>query len=279
MIGSKKRKPKPALTEEHAKRDYSNDRVVIAAIHPGQWSAYFGVSLVATILRDQAKENPNIVGMLQEWSSANVSAPRNKLTTQFLDEYDADWLMWIDSDMQFGPLAIDELLAVADPVERPIVGGLCFGMSEGKLFPTIYMLAQDDEEHNRPVRLGNYPPNKVVKVAGTGAAFVLIHRSALEKIRAAEGKTFSLCEHGSRDCCVTFSKTFPFFEEIELHNDPVGEDITFSLRALFTGSPMHVHTGVKIGHHKSQLLDEQLFLFQVATSGEDEAEGNAAARG
>ena len=263
MIGSKKRKPKSEpVVETQPTRDYSNDKVVVAFIHPGQLSAYFGVSLVAAVLRDQGKPQPNIVGMLQEWSSANVSAPRNLLTSKFLDEYDADWLVWIDSDMQFDADAIDRLLAVADPVERPIVGGLCFGMSQGKLFPTIYMLAKDDDGKTRTVRVGNYPPDQVVRVAGTGAAFLLIHRSALETIRARE-----------------FNKTFPFFQESEMHGQPVGEDITFSLRALACDIPMHVHTGVKIGHHKSQLLDEQLFLFQVATSGEDQAEGNAAARG
>lgn len=263
MIGSKKRKPKSDPVQAQKYRDITNDKVVVAFIHPGEVSSYFLVSLVAMILADQrGKEQPNIVGMLQEWSSANVSAPRNLLTSKFLDEYDADWLLWIDADMQFDADALDRLLVRADPVERPIVGGLCFGMSQGKLFPTIYMLAQDDEGITRTVRMGNYPPNQVVRVAGTGAAFLLIHRSALETIRARE-----------------FNKTFPFFQESELHGQPVGEDITFSLRALGCDIPMHVDTGTKIGHHKSQLLDEQLFLFQVATSGEEEAEGNAAARG
>ena len=247
-------------------RDITDDEVVIAFIHPGEVSSYFLTSLVALLLADQrGKDKPNVVGLLQEWSSANVSAARNTLTLKFLDDptyRNAEWLMWIDADMSFDHDAVDRLLAVADPVERPIVGGLCFGMSQGKLFPTIYMLAKDDEGHTRTVRVGNYPPDTVVQVAGTGAAFLLIHRSALEQIRARE-----------------FNKTFPFFQESEMHGQPVGEDITFSLRALTCEIPMHVDTGTKIGHHKSQLLDEQLFLFQVATSGEDQAEGNAAARG
>lgn len=237
-------------------RNFTKDRVVVAFIHPGEVSSYFCVSLIGMILADQrGKKNPNIVGLLQEWSSANVSAPRNMLTSKFLDEYDADWLLWIDADMQFDADAMDRLLAIADPEERPIVGGLCFGMSQGVLFPTIYMLAEDDDGIMRTVRMGNYPPDTVVRVAGTGAAFLLLHRSALEKVR----------DHG-------FNRTFPFFQESELHGQPVGEDITFSLRCLQLDIPMHVDTGTKIGHHKSQLLDEQLFLFQVATSGDEPAE-------
>lgn len=233
-------------------RDFRNDTVVVAFIHPGEVSSYFLTSLVGTILADQrGKKKPNIVGLLQEWSSANVSAPRNYLTGKFLDEYDADWLLWIDADMQFDPDAMDRLLSVADPKERPVVGGLCFGMSAGQLFPTIYMLAHDDDGATRTVRMGNYPPDTVVQVAATGAAFLLIHRDALTQVR----------DHG-------FNKTFPFFQESELHGQPVGEDITFSLRLLQLGIPLHVDTGTRIGHHKSQLLDEQLFLFQVAASGE-----------
>lgn len=244
-------------------RNTTNDKVVVAFIHPGEVSSYFLTSLVGMLLADQRhKARPNIVGLLQEWSSANVSAARNTLTRRFVDEYpQADWLLWIDADMNFDPDAMDRLLAVADPNERPIVGGLCFGMNQGKLFPTIYMLAEDDEGKTRTVRVGNYPPDTVTRVAGTGAAFLLIHRSALETIR----------EHG-------FNKTFEWFQESEMHGQPVGEDITFSLRALTCGIPMHVDTGTKIGHHKSQLLDEQLFLFQVATSGEEQADGNDEAR-
>ena len=48
-----------------------------------------------------------------------------------------------------------------------------------------------------------------------------------------------------------------------MHGAPVGEDVTFSLRALACNIPIHVDTGVKIGHHKSTLLTEELFLSQV----------------
>ena len=261
MIGSKKRKPKSDPVQAQKYRDITNDKVVVAFIHPGEVSSYFLVSLVAMILADQrGKEQPNIVGMLQEWSSANVSAPRNLLTSKFLDEYDADWLLWIDADMQFDADAMDRLLAVADPAERPIVGALCFGMSQGKLFPTIYMLAQDDDGHTRTVRMGNYPPDQVVRVAGTGAAFLLIHRSALETIRARQ-----------------FNKTFPFFQESELHGQPVGEDITFCLRAKVLGFPVHVHTGVKIGHHKSAVLTEAMFRAETPTGGDDADSGSQSA--
>lgn len=226
-------------------RPKGHGQVVVAYIHAGSLSSYFVESLIATLLLDGQRRR-KIVGLLQEWSSANISAARNTLTLRFLDDYDAEWLLWVDSDMAFSADALDALLDSADKDTAPIVGGLCFGMMQGRLFPTIYMLAEDDDGLARTVRVGQYPADALVKVAGTGAAFLLIHRSALTTIR----------ERG-------FNATFPFFQETEMHGQPVGEDVTFCLRALACNLPVHVNTAVKVGHHKSTLLTEDMFLNQV----------------
>lgn len=226
-------------------------RVVLAYIHPGQVSAYFLEGMLATVLLDQNTER-RIQTILQDWSSANVSQSRNKLTGKFLDDYDAEWLLWIDADMAWTPDAVYRLMDAADPEKAPIVGGLCFGASHDRLFPTIYLWGQTDDEKLVTYRPADYPRDKVVPVAATGAAFLLIHRSVLHKMRA----------HG-------FSRTFPWFQETEYDGDPVGEDLTFCLRAAQLGIPVHVHTGVRIGHHKSTVLTEDVFLAQRAAATEE----------
>ena len=169
--------------------------VVMAWISPGQVSHYFAESLTATILVGAAEGW--LLNILTDWSSANVSASRNKLTQKFLDDGRGDWLLWVDSDMQWdADTAIQTLLAVADPVERPIVGGLCFGMSTDGLYPTIYMGYETEGGQFTTIRVRDYPRDTVVRVAATGAAFLLIHRSALERIAAAD-----------------FDRAFPFFAE------------------------------------------------------------------
>jgi hypothetical protein len=216
--------------------------VVIAWIHPGEVSSYFLESMLTTTLSDFARgPDRRIVNYLQDWSSANVSASRNTVTQRFLDMGVGDWLLWVDADMQWTPDAIDLILASADPTERPIVGGLCFGMAEGGLVPTIYQWAQL-EEGITTVRLPTYERDAVIQVAATGAAFLLVHRSALETIAARQ-----------------FSRAFPFFQETEHLGKPVGEDLTFCIRAGQCGIPVYVNTAVKIGHHKSQLLTEDVF--------------------
>jgi GT2 family glycosyltransferase len=221
------------------------DTVSIAFIHPGQVSAYFTTSLLGTMLYDQNGPR-RIVGLTNEWSSANVSAPRNYLTGKFVDDSSADWLLWIDSDMAWDHDALDLLLEVADPVTAPIVGGLCFGASHDRLFPTIYQMTQTEDGRPTTCRVTDYPDNGIVQCAATGAAFLLIHRSVLTAIRDWN-----------------FNEAFPWFQETELAGQPAGEDLTFCLRAGICGFPVHVHTGVKIGHHKSHLLTHELFQSQL----------------
>jgi hypothetical protein len=237
----------------------SDQRVVIAYIHPGETSGYFTQALVNTLMFDQATER-HVVGCLNEWSSANVSSARNSLTGRFLDEYDAEWLLWIDADMAFEHDALPRLLASADAAERPIVGGLCFGAHFGRLFPTIYQFARDEQEKIRTVRVEDYPIDALVPCAASGAAFLLIHRKVLEAMRDR-----------------AFNAAFPWFQETELGGQPAGEDITFCLRAGICGFPIYVNTAVQIGHHKSTVLDHATFQAQRAAASEAEGEPDAAA--
>ena len=234
--------PKPAPTSAAD----CGTGLVIGFIHPGTMSAYFTTSLVASLLVDQNGPR-RLVGMLQEWSSANVSGSRNSIVRQFLDG-PGDWLLFVDADMAWEPGDIDVILSAADPETAPIVGGLCFGLAHGSVFPTIYGVGTDEHGDQRLMRGCLYEPDTVMQVAATGAAFLLVHRSVYAKVR----------DDG-------YNQTFPWFQETEDRGQPVGEDVTFCLRAARSGFPVPVHTGVRIGHHKSQVLTEALFIHQQQT--------------
>lgn len=216
--------------------------VCLAYIHAGQVSSYFTESMIASMFLD-IRTGRQIKNIYQEWSSANVSAARNTVTQRFLDRQDADWLLWIDSDMQWNPHDIARILDVADEQDAPIVGGLCFGMSQGALFPTIYQWARTEAGELTTIRVREYERDAVMQVAATGGAFLLIHRRVLEAMR----------DKG-------FNAAFPWFQETQNGEQPVGEDITFCLRAGICGFPVFVHTGIRVGHHKSNLLTEDMFL-------------------
>lgn len=253
-------RPKPRAAQAAKPRVTTSDqRVVVAYIHPGQTSGYFTQSLVNMLMFDQATAR-HVVGCLNEWSSANVSASRNSLTARFLDEYDAEWLLWIDADMAFEHDALPRLLAAADATARPIVGGLCFGAAFGRLFPTIYQFVRREDGAITTVRVEDFPDDALIGCAATGAAFLLVHRTVLQTMREK-----------------SFNAAFPWFQETELGGQPAGEDITFCIRAGICGFPIHVNTAVHVGHHKSTVLDLDQFRAQRAltTGGDDDGSPDA----
>lgn len=228
-------------------------KAVVAWISPGQTSMFFTTSLSLMLLRDRAIER-HLVNIIPMHSGVNIAHARNHITLQFLDDNPtAEWLLWIDSDMEFAPDTMARLIESADPVTHPIVGGLCFGEdAETGLFPTIYKFQKDPDGHVTCMRLGDYPDDTMFEVAATGAAFLLIHRTALEAMREQN-----------------FNPVFPFFQELEMYDKPVGEDIAFCARARNTrnetwpnGIPTFVNTAVKIGHHKSHMLTADKFRRQ-----------------
>lgn len=187
---------------------------------------------------------------------------RNTAVQTFLDNDRADWLFWVDTDMGFHPDTVDRLLEAADPVERPMVGALCFSQREDKsdelggyhctATPTVFDWAHVDGQFGWQVRW-QYEPNAVTRVGGTGAACVLIHRSVFEKIEAEHGK-------------VWYDRV-PNTTTGQL----IGEDLSFCLRAGALKIPIFVHTGVPTTHFKHFWLSEDDYWRQVAMQSAREA--------
>jgi hypothetical protein len=246
---SNKRKPRPTRpSAAPVARPGGRWRhsVVLTYVHPTELSAYFMKSCDDLRTYD-LRHGQHLAGRQSQVSSANISNARNNLTRQFLDETDAAWMWMVDADMVFPPETLELLLENADPVKAPIVGGLCFGIADGLLFPTLYDLRPKDGGGHQMWRYDVWPENAMFQVAATGAACLLIHRSVLEAVRARG-----------------FNQTYPWWQETELGGYPCGEDMTFCLRAGMLGFPIHVDTGVPIGHHKSMVLDADMYRRQRA---------------
>src|SRR6185369_10758398 len=172
--------------------------VFVGNVSPGQVSTNFVDALLRTLGYDRAHGN-RIAGWRFVECSANVSSGRNEIVEKFL-ESPAEWLIQIDSDMVWAPDAVHRLLEAADPVERPIVGGLCFAQEgdTGRIWPTMFDLG-GTEDNVEFLRYDEWPDGEVMPVGSTGAAFLLTHRSVLETIRDRN-----------------FSKAYPWFQEREI---------------------------------------------------------------
>lgn len=198
---------------------------------------------------------------------------RNSIMAHFLDRTDAAWLLMIDDDMGFRLDLLDRLLEAAMRPEvqttiggdlyPPVVGALCFGLMreqvmtdlggyETRPFPTLYDWKEVEwpdgtREPGFKVR-PSYEPNALIRVAGTGAAALLVHRRAAARVRATQ------CEGRPE-----------WFEHARYKSGTkVSEDLSFCYRLGAAGVPIYVHTGVPTSHMKTVWVDERYYLHDLA---------------
>ena len=233
--------------------------VTVGFLHPGHLASCFAESLQDLILCDLTGPQRIIshpFGKLgKECGSGGIVDGRNMLAKAMCDDSPAEWLFMVDSDMGFSAETVEELIAAADPSDRPIVGALAFAhKTDGKgsfygikyrAQPTIYSFVETEERVGVVPTL-DYPRDQLVKCDATGGACVLIHRSVLERVREKYGDTW--------------------FDPISVPKGPTkfSEDLSFFLRCGFLDIPVHVHTGIKTTHDKGGVfLDEEFYDAQV----------------
>lgn len=233
--------------------------LMLAYVHPGSVDGNFHESLLQLLAADHRLGKDSHIyergGHIGMQSGPRIAAARNDVVRHFL-KFDCDWLLMIDSDMVFSPEQVWKILEAGDPVERPLLGGLCFGGGRsGIMFPTIYRLREPLD--GNPIEVvKDYPENQLVKCDATGAAFLLMHRSLLLKMGEKWGESNS-----------------PWFiEGSEYKGMAFGEDWSFCMRAKLLGYQLYVHTGVQIGHTKPQILDEP--AYRIYQAREDELGAN-----
>jgi len=227
--------------------------VTVAYVHPNEVTASWHQSLLSMVGWDLGHAGRVARGgwlAMRCYGADGIPAARNKAVQQFL-ESDVEWLFWIDTDMGFAPDTVDRLMEAADPVDRPIVAGLCFAQKQTKpdgmggwrtaLAPTIYDWTTVPETGETGfLSRREYPVNTLLRCAGTGSACILIHRSVFERLaESAPGVWYDRVPNPTANGRL------------------LGEDLSFCLRAGALGLPVFVHTGVRTTHFKPAWLGEE----------------------
>lgn len=223
----------------------------MAWVH-GQEVTYSWFQCVLALIQWDMQHGQRVVAaqwFATKYGTGGIIQARNDTVKQFI-ESESDWLFWIDSDMGFAPNTVDELLAVADPEARPIVGGLCFMNREigpdgfgGMLVqpvPTIFDWWKGEVGGGFTARR-DYERDTLTQVAGTGSACILIHKNAFKRIAAEYGNSWYSPVQSTID------------------GSWLSEDLSLCARAAACDIPVYVHTGVKTTHFKHMWLDERLY--------------------
>jgi hypothetical protein len=242
------------MSDEDSRWDPA-DAVTVAYVNHNEVAYSWHHSMVEMIGYDLSNKARVLQGgyIAIRYGTDGLVDARNKAVEQFLTERDAQWLFWVDTDMGFAPDTVDALVAVADPVKRPIVGGLCFTQRETgqdglggwqtAAAPTVFDWIREGEQQGFAIRW-DYPENTVTQCSGTGSACILIHRSVFEKMFAEYGRSW-------------YDRAFNASMQQE-----TSEDLSFCMRAIALGIPVHVHTGVKTSHQKTLWLSESEYRAQ-----------------
>ena len=227
--------------------------VAVGFLDPGHWSHCFGQSLIDMYLVDahgSKRMVPHGKQLRDNAQAGGIVAGRNQIAAKFLDATECEWLFMVDSDMGFAADTVDRLIASADPAARPVVGGLCFSLrrdTPGEFYGQKYIVVPTCFEYvDTDAEVGfrsiiDYPRDALFQVGGTGAACLIIHRSALQKLRDRGG------DH--------------WFDQITHPGGTVfSEDLSFCIRLAAADLPLYVDTGVRTTHDKHGVfLDEDEF--------------------
>lgn len=241
---------------------------VCGFLDPGKWSACFGMSYANMLLFDLNASGRLFQGgssfLRMQCGSGGLVQCRNQVVTDFLDRTEGEWLFLVDTDMGFAPDALERLILSADRYHRPVMGALCFQLrrrrEEGEFFgvrhsvnPTVYNWVVLPEEVGF-VPIGDYARGQVIKVAGTGAAAMVVNRRSLNKIREADGDNWFT----------------PIVHPTGYKGGPreFSEDLSFCVRLAQHGIPVHCDTSVRTTHDKGGVfLDEAEYdRFQLTES-------------
>jgi hypothetical protein len=193
----------------------SETSIAVGVMHDSMMDAPFVVSLSRLL---QVAPMPII---FQGGQIGRLDIGRNKVIENFL-RYDAEWLLFLDTDMVFTPQDFVTLAQSANDKTAPIVSGLYY---QDTMPPRPVAFVWDKNGRSQH---WDGKGTGMVKVDLVGMGFVLIHRSVLE---AMEG---DWCNNG----------------RLGPAHQSLSDDFSFCYKAQELGFDIKLNTAVKPGHVK-----------------------------
>ncbi len=157
---------------------------------------------------------------------------RNELARQAIKS-EADWVLWLDSDMVFEPDLLKKMLKVCEENDIDFLTGLCF-RRKPPYTPTLFDRL-DKMEHGASYTTIMSVPEGRFKVGGCGFAGVLMSTDVLMSVAARFGGRM--------------------FDPLE----GFGEDVSFCWRARQCGYEIWCDSDIELGHIGSMVVTREFF--------------------
>ena len=222
----------------------------------------FQISLVRMMFYELSKQpNKRNLASILHASGLYVGDNRQTLTKRFMAQKDADWLLQIDTDIEFPPNLIEVLLELAGSDKKIIACSVPLGLYRTCAF-------KHSEKPGIWEEILAFPDG-VTQVDGIATAVCLVHREVFQKIAEEYGRTW--WEH----MYIVKNPDAPKAEQETLMQ---GEDLAFSIRATSVGYKIWCAFVTKLKHYKTRALShDELGKEKVETPGTPLDPGGSAA--
>ena len=204
--------------------------------------------------------------LVRTHAGPDIAGNRDAIVRYFMQSTDYEWLLQIDDDVIYlgdgDPFTHMQELADTEGVD--IIGG-AVGLSKYPHNPNVFTYTREDrsigkqgedgkwylpdgrevakERAGRYMEISEFTPETVMDVAAVGAAWLMVRRSAFEKIGGQDGPWFVWGEGGA------------------------GEDVAFCWRAQQAGLRILVDFRLTLGHLKQVPVTLNLYVGHRAAEG------------
>lgn len=205
-----------------------NNNVTLSWCDNGLVHGQFAASISDLII---SKDMP--ITSVMQTAGSQISVLRQYTITKWMNEYEEDWILILDSDIVAYRDKIKILWDVVQSTDIKIISGLYFIDKLGIIQPALFNKGTENE-FMTPIY--PIPENKLIKVDYAGMGCMLIHRDIIKQI-------------------VDTLKTNILFREDYINNNIIGEDIYFFKMVKDAGIQLYAHTGAHVDHIKPYKLN------------------------
>jgi len=204
----------------------------VGNVNPGEVRAEFMHGMMDLAQNPGVGDDLQFMGLYTKSPSGPyLDVARNFVVEAFLNETNADVLLFIDSDIEFSRESVRRIVGLADQYQRTVQGGFYVSLfAEHGIRPVAFEWDENNKLQpiSMPTELDWCQP---VDVVGTG--FMAIHRSILEEMFPK------------------FGYPSPWFAEEVMHGSAMGEDVTFCQRVIHAlGVQVYVDFKTPVNHIK-----------------------------
>lgn len=223
-----------------AKRQtFGGSKVVVGYPVGGSVTLAFHASMLQLLAHEMPKGDGRLLAKVTHSQGLYVADNRNLLIQRLL-ETESDWLLQIDTDIEFPPTLLETLLDIAGSDKKILAASVPLGS-----YPTAAFMLTDKAGiwDGIPQIIGD-----VIECDGVATAVLLVHRSVFEDIADRHGQCWMhhIYLPSQANKPDTAPRDFKFLSQ--------GEDLAFCIRAKEAGHRIWCAYVPGLKHHKGRTL-------------------------